>query len=78
MTAKLFKNGNSKAVRIPKDFLEDDVEIVEIYKRGKEIVITPKKGTLEELFNIIQKNKEITKGFMNNREQPLPQQREIF
>ena len=78
MVVKLFKNGNSKAVRIPKDFLDENVETVEIKKEGKKIVITPKKSSLEELFHFIEKNKEYTKNFLNDRNQPLPQEREIF
>ena len=78
MIAKLFKNGNSKAVRIPKEFLENGVELVEITKKGEQIIITPKKNSFDELFELIEKNKNITKDFLNDRNQPLPQEREIF
>ena len=78
MVVKLFKNGNSKAVRIPKRFLEDDVELVEITKKGEQIIITPKKNSFDELFELIEKNKNVTKDFLNDRNQPLPQKREIF
>ncbi len=78
MIAKLFKNGNSKAVRIPKEFLDSDVEMVEIKKVGKKIVITPKKSSIDELFEMIEKNKDITKDFLDERSQPLPQKRELF
>jgi antitoxin VapB len=43
MTAKVFKNGNSKAIRIPKNFLDNDIDLVEITKEGNKIIITPKK-----------------------------------
>ena len=78
MVVKLFKNGSSKAVRIPKRFLEDDVELVEITKKGEQIIITPKKNSFDELFELIEKNKDVTKDFLNDRNQPLPQKREIF
>ncbi len=40
MLTKVFKSGNSQAVRIPKEFkLEQDE--VEIIKRGNELIIKP-------------------------------------
>jgi len=78
MTVKLFKNGNSKAIRIPKNFLDNDIELVEIKKDGDKIIITPKKNSLDELFEMIENNKDITNNFLNDRNQPLPQEREIF
>jgi len=78
MTAKLFKNGNSKAVRIPKEFLDNDIELVEITKEGNKIIITPKQNSLNELFELIENNKDITNDFLNDRNQPMPQEREIF
>ena len=40
MKAKVFKSGNSQAVRLPKEF-HLDVREVEIFKRGKEVVLRP-------------------------------------
>lgn len=40
--AKVFKNGRSQAVRIPKEF-RFDVEEVLIARRGEELVLTPRK-----------------------------------
>jgi antitoxin VapB len=37
-TAKIFKSGNSQALRLPKEF-QFDVPEVEIFRRGDEIVI---------------------------------------
>ncbi len=54
-TAKVFKSGNSQAVRLPKAFRLKGPE-VEITRRGDEIVLRelPKrKRGLEELFEII-------------------------
>ena len=40
-TAKIFKSGNSQAVRLPKE-LQFDVSEVEIFRRGDEIVLRKK------------------------------------
>ena len=41
-TAKVFKNGNSQAVRLPKEFQFQSSE-VEILRRGDEIILRKKK-----------------------------------
>jgi antitoxin VapB len=51
--AKVFKSGNSQAVRLPKAFRLKGKE-VEIFRRGDEIVLREKKKrTLADAFNII-------------------------
>ena len=40
--AKVFKNGRSQAVRIPKEF-RFDVDEVTIERKGKSLVLTPRK-----------------------------------
>jgi antitoxin VapB len=77
MVAKVFKSGNSKAIRIPKGVLEG-VDMVELTIKNDNIIITPKKSSLDELFEVIEQNKEITKDFLDDRNQPLPQERELF
>lgn len=42
-TAKLFTNGQSQAIRIPKAMEFDGVKEVNISKKGNTIIITPKK-----------------------------------
>jgi antitoxin VapB len=39
-TARVFQSGNSQAVRLPKEF-RFEVEEVEIFRRGDEIVLRP-------------------------------------
>jgi antitoxin VapB len=39
-TAKVFKSGNSQAVRLPKEF-RFDADEVEIFRRGEEVVLRP-------------------------------------
>jgi antitoxin VapB len=51
-TAKVFKSGNSQAVRLPKEFRLDVTE-VEIYRRGDEIVLREKPQDLAGAFEIL-------------------------
>ncbi len=44
LTAKVFKSGNSQAIRLPKEFRLNTEEIF-IYKSGNNLVITPKMNT---------------------------------
>jgi antitoxin VapB len=43
--AKVFKNGRSQAVRIPKEF-RLDVDEVLIERKGKQLILTPRKPKL--------------------------------
>ena len=47
--AKLFTNGRSQAVRIPKDLAFAGVDAVHIEKRGSALVLTPARSTWESL-----------------------------
>ncbi|MFL5225634.1 MAG: antitoxin, partial [Microvirga sp.] len=49
-TAKVFKSGNSQAVRLPKEFRFASDE-VEIFRRGDEVVLREKPRTLTEAIN---------------------------
>jgi antitoxin VapB len=46
-TAKIFKNGNSQAVRLPKSF-QFDVDEVEILRRGDEVILRKPRQNLSE------------------------------
>ena len=49
-TTRLFRNGNSQAVRIPKALAFDSVDIeVEIERRGDELIVRPAKQKLTGL-----------------------------
>jgi antitoxin VapB len=48
-TARIFKSGNSQAVRLPKQFRFRGKE-VEIFRRGKEVVLREKGRGLERAF----------------------------
>jgi antitoxin VapB len=47
--AKLFINGRSQAVRIPKEFAFSGVDAVHIEKRGSSLVLTPARSTWASL-----------------------------
>ena len=71
-TAKVFKSGNSQAVRIPKEFHIDDEE-VEIRRKGRAIVLEPRKRSWTSLFESLGK---FTDDFMaEGRNQPPVQKR---
>jgi len=74
-TAKIFKSGNSQAVRLPKEFQFDTSE-VQIFRRGNEIVLTNKPQNLSRVFELLT---ELSDDFMENgRQQPAIQEREMF
>ena len=71
-TAKVFKSGNSQAVRIPREFRLDDDE-VEIRRRGRTLVLEPRKRSWTPLFESLDK---FTDDFMaEGRKQPAIQTR---
>lgn len=71
-TAKLFRNGQSQAVRLPKDFrFEDDHVFVK--KTGNVVMLIPAKGSWESLLNSLNK---FSDDFMTKRKQPKLQKRE--
>ncbi len=50
--AKVFKSGNSQAVRLPKEFRIAAKE-VEISFRGDDIVLTPRRSSLADAFHLL-------------------------
>lgn len=50
--ARVFRSGNSQAVRLPKQFRLKCKE-VEIFRRGKEIVLLEKDGTMARAFELL-------------------------
>ena len=50
--ARVFKSGNSQAVRLPKQFRVKSKE-VEIYRRGDEIVLREEPAGMERAFDLI-------------------------
>ena len=71
-TAKIFRSGNSQAVRIPKEFQMEGDE-VEILKEGNSLILRPKKKSWTSLVESLEK---FTEDFMaNGRRQPRIQKR---
>lgn len=65
-TAKIFLNGRSQAVRLPKDFRFSDSDVY-IKKIGKMVILIPKDDPWSSLFNSLE---QFTDDFMDNRAQP--------
>jgi antitoxin VapB len=71
--AKVFKSGNSQAVRLPKEF-RFDVKEVEIFRRGNEVVLQKPKRRLSQALAIL---RALPDDFMaDGREDLPPQERE--
>jgi antitoxin VapB len=70
-TAKIFKSGNSQAVRIPKEFqLEGDEVVIE--KKGETLVLRPSRRSWAMLSKSLQK---FTDDFMEEGRNQLPVQK---
>ncbi len=50
--ARVFKSGNSQAVRLPKEF-RFDVEQVEIFRRGNEVVLREHPANATAIFDAL-------------------------
>jgi antitoxin VapB len=74
-TAKLFQNGSSQAVRLPKEFRLPG-EVVKIFHRGNQVVLEPLELTWDSLFKSLD---EFPEDFMEDgRNQPDMQKRDSF
>jgi antitoxin VapB len=72
-TARVFRSGNSQAVRLPKEFRLKAAE-VEIFRRGDEIVLREKGKGLARAFQILAGLPE--DFFPGGRQDAAPQERE--
>ena len=70
--AKLFQNGRSQAVRLPKEFRMRGKQVY-IKKVGNAVVLLPSEQPWESLFASL---KEFSPDFMSERAQPPLQQRD--
>jgi antitoxin VapB len=73
-TARVFKSGNSQAVRLPKQFRFRGPE-VEIFKRGDEVILREKPRGLERAFEILAGLPSDVDAIEEARKEP-PQERE--
>ncbi len=74
---KVFKSGNSYAVRLPKEF-RFNCDTVYIKKEGNRIVLIPPNNKWDNLFDKLRNFKELTDDFLKERSQLPPQERELF
>lgn len=72
--AKLFRNGNSQAIRLPKAFRFEGDEVL-LYRDGDRIIIQPNKTHWEDFFLT---TKNTPRDFMKNRKDTPPQKRKLF
>ena len=73
-TAKIFMNGRSQAVRLPKDFRFSDNDVF-IKKIGKMVVLLPKDDPWSTLVKSLD---QFTDDFMDSRDQPNQNSRDEF
>lgn len=74
-TAKLFKNGDSQAVRLPKEFRFEGSEVF-IKRVGSAVVLLPRAKTWDTLLGSLAK---FPTDFMSERAQPLrPDRRKLL
>lgn len=73
-TAKIFKNGQSQAVRLPKEFRFDDTEVF-IKKSGDIVHLIPRSASWNSLFDSLSK---FSSDFMEERVQPELEKRETL
>ena len=71
-TARLFKNGQSQAVRLPKEYRFTGDKVL-IKKIGNAVVLLPEKGSWNPLFESLSR---FSDDFMEDRRQPGQQSRE--
>lgn len=71
-TAKIFKNGQSQAVRLPKEFRFQD-DFVYIKKSGNVVILIPAKNSWDSLLRSLD---NFSDDFMTERRQPRAQKRE--
>jgi antitoxin VapB len=71
-TAKLFQNGQSQAVRLPKKYRFAGDKVV-IKRMGNALVLLPYEDSWQTLFNSLE---QFSDDFMDARQQPESQARE--
>lgn len=70
--AKLFKNGDSQAVRLPKEFRFEGNDVL-IKRSGSAVILMPRTKSWDTLLSSLD---QFSDDFMESRDQPEPQQRE--
>ena len=73
-TAKLFRNGQSQAVRLPKEFRFEGDEVI-IKRHGAAVLLLPKRYDYDDLAALLD---ELDPEFELVREQPMEHQERDF
>lgn len=75
--AKIFKNGQSQAVRLPKEFRFENQEELFVKKVEDGIILLPKndKSVWDNMFDRLD---EFSDDFMQNRVQPTQNREDLF
>ena len=71
-TAKIFKNGKSQAIRLPKEYRFQGSKVY-VKKVGNAVVLIPEQDSWQTL---IESLAQFSDDFMLERQQPPPQERE--
>ena len=77
-TAKLFNNGGSQAVRLPAAYRFDGTEVFIRRDPDTGDVILSNRPTSWDDYFAFQDSVEIPSDFMEDREDPPPQERDLF
>jgi antitoxin VapB len=72
-TAKVFRSGNSQAVRLPKEFRFKAKE-VEIFRRGDEVVLREKPASMARAYELLLELPDDLQ--IHDRDKDIPQERE--
>ena len=72
-TAKVFRSGNSQAVRLPKEFRFKAKE-VEVFRRGDEVVLREKPANMARAYELILSLPDDLE--IHDQDNDLPQERE--
>ena len=75
---KIFKSGNSLAIRIPKEYRLETDEVY-IDKQDDKLIIFPAKDKWDMFKELLSQFKEEdVEDFLRSRKQPIPQERDLF
>ena len=72
-TAKIFMNGRSQAIRLPKEYRFDTDEVY-ISKQGNQLIISAKEPSWDEFFNT---KSSFNDDFLKDRADTLSQERDF-
>jgi len=77
-TAKLFMNGRSQAVRLPYEYRFDGDEVyVRKDPETGDVILSRKPGNWVDFFDLV-KAIEIPEDFMADRDNALPEEKDLF